>query len=515
MTTEREIVLTNPGAVDQLVLKVTPGRITEVLGDNGVGKSTVLNEVDAAVTGRKPKTTVHDGAKKATVECFGIKMTLGKSRRRKGELEVVSFDDRYGLYDILEPPFKDEEARESHRVRAMCYLLNLDTDQAKSKLRTLLKAEEFDAIVSQSTLDKTDIVAIAKGTKADIEKKARDYETQRDNLVQRSKEKRSHADGVDLEQEHDQAVLQSSVETALQKRQELRTKKETSEQAVTARRRTEAAVAGLRASTPDVEKRKAELLSVTKKREAVADDIDEADTEVARLESVLQGVKAARKLHYEEQSRLEDQHKQCKDELQQAEQHEADLQALESELAELQASATAAPSADDIVAAENTVLEARQANDNGVLIRKALEAIEEADRLKEESKDRDKHAERLREAAKSVDAILSDMLLEATDKFRVIGGQLVAEHPKRGWVPFDSGFSDGQKARVVIPMLLERTPDLVLTIPQRIYQGISPSGRKELAAVVADTNAMCVAGQVADGELRSDYYGASNEELAS
>ena len=515
MTTEREIVLTNPGAVDQLVLKVTPGRITEVLGDNGVGKSTVLNEVDAAVTGRKPKTTVHDGAKKATVECFGIKMTLGKSRRRKGEIEVVSFDDRYGLYDILEPPFKDEGARESHRIKALAYLMNLAVEAAKEKLQTLLSPDEFKAIVTQATLEKSDIVAVAKGVKADIEKKARDYETQRDNLIQRSKEKRALADDVDVEKQHDTKALQDAVESAISKRQELRTKKEAAETSANARRRTEAAVAGLRASTPDVAKRKADMEAAVAAQALSFANADKAAHLVENLERQLAQAKKDLEVADESHLKSADALANAKCYLQEAEQHEADLQALENDLAELKSKETDEPTLEELQQVELDLQAAREANDNGVLIRQALEAIKEADRLKEESKDRDKHAERMREAAKGTDEVLTEMLLEATDKFKIQGGTLMAEHPKRGWVDFDAGFSDGQKARVVIPMLLERIPDLVLTIPQRVYQGISPNGRKELAAVVAETNAMCIAGQVADGELRSDYYGASNEELAS
>ena len=157
-TNEKTINVENRGAISSLEIKVAPGRIAVARGHNGSGKSTALEQVQAAVTGGRPPGSNHDGTNKGVVEGLGIKMTVGKNARRTGEIEIDSFDEKFTIKDIIRPPFKQLDSQDMHTIRAILYL-NQQEPEA-DMFRTILPAEEFDRIVPPEALQKTDTPAM-------------------------------------------------------------------------------------------------------------------------------------------------------------------------------------------------------------------------------------------------------------------------------------------------------------------------------------------------------------------
>jgi hypothetical protein len=186
--------------------------------------------------------------------------------------------------------------------------------------------------------------------------------------------------------------------------------------------------------------------------------------------------------------------------------HADDMEKLKAELADMDAKSVTEPTTELFEQADQELTAARKANEQGVLIRKAIQAIEESDRLKTEAKEREKQADKMRNAAAGVDDILTSILMEQTDKFRVRDGVLMAEHPKRGWIDFHTGFSRGEKSRVAVTALKPVLEKAILTIPQEIWEGLDPDARDELAELVEETKATVFAAQASRGELRSTLY---------
>jgi len=87
---------------------------------------------------------------------------------------------------------------------------------------------------------------------------------------------------------------------------------------------------------------------------------------------------------------------------------------------------------------------------------------------------------------------------------------LFVEHPRRGKTLFDrvNGLSDGERVDFTLRELLPhiKSPGL-LPIPQRVWQDLQPTDRKDLHALAVDKGLYLFGAQVDDGELRVSFLG--------
>jgi DNA repair exonuclease SbcCD ATPase subunit len=500
----KKVTIEGRGAIDKLELICQPGKITVIEGRNGAGKSTAIDEVTSLATGKKPDATTKDGCTRGMVDGFGVTLKVGKSTRRTGELELQSFDEKFGLWDIIDPPIKDPRAADARRIKAYLYMTKAEPDA--NRFRELLPPEEFDSVVQSESMERNDITAIAGAIKRDVERKARDYENQAEGLNDRARRVRESAEGVDVEQEHDETVLQNHLEDALIARNSLDSQKRQSVAFADSKRKVELALKGLAASGPSVAELKSELAVVQSDLETKQAEYSDACSKIDELKRQLEQAERERAAAAKECLAVTKEETRLLKQLDDCKQHATDMQKLQDELTEMESKSVTEPATEMFEQADQDLAAARKANEQGVLIRKAIQAIEESDRLKEQAKEREKQADKMRNAAAGVDDILTSILLEQTDKFRVRDGVLMAEHPKRGWIDFHSGFSRGEKSKVAVTALKPVLEKAILTIPQEIWEGLDPDAKNELAGLVEETGATVITAQASRGELRSTLY---------
>lgn len=113
------ITLTNIGPIAALSIPIPPdGGVVVLQGRNGSGKSTALDAVQSAVSG-KGKPPLKDLAKSGEVNAAGVRLTVAKSVRRSGELEVATLEGRLSVADLVDPGILDPARADATRIKAL------------------------------------------------------------------------------------------------------------------------------------------------------------------------------------------------------------------------------------------------------------------------------------------------------------------------------------------------------------------------------------------------------------
>lgn len=94
------------------------GGVVVLRGRNGSGKSIALEAVSAAVIG-KGKPPLKDLASKGEVHACGATLTVGRTVRRAGELEVSTLEGRLSVADLVDPGLVDPVRADATRIKAL------------------------------------------------------------------------------------------------------------------------------------------------------------------------------------------------------------------------------------------------------------------------------------------------------------------------------------------------------------------------------------------------------------
>jgi DNA repair exonuclease SbcCD ATPase subunit len=376
------------GPVEHVSIPVPEsGGVVVLKARNGRGKTNTLQAVETIATG-KGSLSVRDGALRGEVSGWGAKVTVGRSTRRTGELEVYTLEGKLSIADLVDPGLKSDEAADARRIRALASL-TADKVDASRFFELLGGKDAFLEIVSPSAMEGDDWVAVADKIKRDIEREARKEEA----LAE-------HADGLAVglmdgeefdpnedipsidflrkEQQNHAAILaamrakKESAEKQLQRQEEAR--RLVAEQSSDTNERVEALHA-------EKEKRWAFLRQLSDQHDAIAEEIRLLE---AKIQQLLPSIEVAR---------IDHEH---------AEEQLADAIKKREELASLQQiidTPIDAPSSEDIVSIE-LALSIAESN-----VEKALKRTEQRRRHQEAMLKKgvaEKHrkiAERLRDAA--------------------------------------------------------------------------------------------------------------------
>lgn len=117
-----DITLTNIGPLAHTTIPISPaGGVTVLRGRNGAGKSIALDAIAATLSGNG-KPPLKDLATRGEVSAFGATLTVGKSIRRRGELEVALLEGRISIADLVDPQIIDPARADAARIRALISL---------------------------------------------------------------------------------------------------------------------------------------------------------------------------------------------------------------------------------------------------------------------------------------------------------------------------------------------------------------------------------------------------------
>lgn len=176
-------VIENIGPIERVTFPCPEGGGLVVFrGRNGSGKTTALQAVEAAVTG-KGKLPLADEAEESndrgTVEAHGVTLTIGKSTRRKGEADVTSLEGRLSVADLVDPGIADPDAADLRRIKALVGLSGAQAEPARFA-EIVGGLAELEKLVSPDALKQGDLVSLAGAVKRGLESVARTVEQRAD-----------------------------------------------------------------------------------------------------------------------------------------------------------------------------------------------------------------------------------------------------------------------------------------------------------------------------------------------
>ena len=448
----KNIEIKNIGPIASVTIPVPEaGGVVVLTGRNGSGKSHALEAVSAATTG-KGKPPLKDMAKSGTVSVPGVTMTVGRSVRRQGELQVETLEGRLSIADLVDPGFVDPERADAKRIKALVGLSKADISEGDLHgfPENLLSGLSLDDPVSAM---------------AELRKRL--------NIGANEYEKLSEKDAaaataileslVDVDNHIDPTAAQERVTAALRAMDALQKQAELAE---AAKVRIDAALGRL-----------AELPAV---------DLDKALQEAARLEvETAQKKASAIELKARYESALAD-YKQSAEDFRIAGAHydsKSEQSKLRAELErQIQEAHVETPSADALSAAASELESAKATQAKAAQQQVMAQQRERADALILTAQEYADEAKELREKARKTDEVLSEIVSDIPAcPLRVIDGRLVTD-TKRG-ATFYADLSAGERWRIALDIAIQAVgTGGLLVIPQEAWEGLDPANRAAIDA---------------------------------
>jgi hypothetical protein len=493
----KEINVENIGPVRQLTIPVPEdGGVVVVRGRNGLGKTTAIEAVDSLMTGRGRPST-RDGALRGAVEGLGVTMSVARTTRRKGELEVLSLDGRLSVAELVDPGMVDAGAADAKRIKA---LVAIAQEPAEAGLfHALLPGgrEEFERYVGAGATDGDDLVVMAARVKRDLEGAARKEEEQAEHARLHAQAMRDGLEALPedmTERTHDAATLQADLEVAV--RAEMQA---TAALAMKSRLKQEADEArtmlGAGGDTPSM------TLSDARAAAAAA-----ADAAVEAGKRASEARREAERLGHEEHVATA----RAKEAAAQVQAIEARGQLADKLNRQIEAGAGIELTAyeERVRDAKDTVAKARSAIERGAVVRHAIEQARKADEHEAKAREHEAGAAKLRDAAKGCDEVLSSVVGRFGTPLRVEGGRLVTT-TERG-ATYYADLSHGERWKMALDIATEAVGrGGLLTIPQECFEGLDPINRQLIAEHAQQAGVVILTAEATDGELRAELQGAA------
>jgi hypothetical protein len=474
------------------------GGLVILVGDNGGGKSTALEAVNAAL-GKKTQLRPTDGADSGSVKFGGVTLRVGQSTRRSGELEFASLEDRLTIRDLIDPRIADPVAADERRLKA---LLRVRGDTADADVfYDLLGGEEcFKEIVPAEVIAEKDVVRMAAGIKRAIEAEARKVEENLENKKRDALARRQAVNGCDLSAECDEAKLQAALEAAIgnHKRAELSHDAAASaaESLATAREQLEAAEREY--GGPTVEQAEANLQAKIEATSLAQKRIDAIRNELRMAEQDLKDREAESQAANREKAAAE-----------------AHARAIAGWRETVAMPLSRGATAEEVTQAKAALEAARKAHADGAVLRANRAKLDEAAKLEADAALLAEQAEQLRQAAKGTDDVLTDLVRGAGGPF-IVGTnekgemRLQVKH-RRGVIPF-ADLSMGERLALVVPVAVEAVGEGgVFCIDQELFEGLQPRNQKLVQELLVGSGVTCITALPADGAVRAVIPGESGD----
>lgn len=469
----RTIELANVGPVESLTIKIPDdGGVVVLRGRNGSGKSTTLEALQSVATG-KGALSVRDGELRGEVKAFGVTVTVAQSTRRRGEADVVTLEGPGDVSTLVDPGLQSDDAADVRRIRALLSLVGATCD-ATAFWRLLDGREGFEKIVRAKSIEGDDPVTMADRIKRDIEAAARAEEGEGETAQRKASELLAQNDGIDLEVEHDADTLAKALEDATAFVGRQRAKAEAFDNACGAREEAAAKLQELRANAPDLE-------ALTREEAAASHATGVANVALVDLRNELTELQKRIATAEQTHAKALAEHKAAADRLKNAK-ASADAIAAAAKAVE-----EALPDAVTIVEVEAALADQRKARDameRGVIVRQALKRTQDAEAALAKAGAHNRKAESLRNAAKGVDDVLSELVGRACSRLRVEAGRLILT-TGRGKTYF-ADLSHGERWKLALEVAIDAVGrGGVLVCPQEAYEALDPSNRRAIAAQLA------------------------------
>lgn len=486
-----DIVIRNDGPIEELKFKLEGrGGVKVLRGRNGSGKSKAIRAVQAlADRSIARELVVRDGSNRGEVVGLGVELTISRRNTARGELEVSSIvgDDPS---TIVDPGYESDDVADEHRLRALCRLGKVETDEAP--FAALVGGDEqFVAIASPATIaTKSDLPRFAEAFRRDVHKAAKAEESLADNQGSLAAGILDNIKDLDLAVECDPFKLGNAADAAT--RALVAAEGRQREQRANDARVAEASAKLAAMPTVDAEALEGEV-------GAAEDDVDDAGAEIAKLEVALAEARAKKALAGQ---RLQ----ASRDALFAGRKSNADRAAI-AEIVARGATPDAERVRDEDLAGLRASLEGAQARvAQGGIVQRALEQKAKAERHADASRDARKRADNLRAAANGIDGVLADAIRKVLpDGLSVSGGRLYVA-TDRGRELFTE-LSAGERWRVALDVVINAVGDRgVVAVEQEAWEGLDPANRDAIARHAEARGVWILTAECDAGALRAEDY---------
>lgn len=476
-----EIVIENIGPIVRAVIPAPEdGGLVELRGTHGVGKSTAVAAVQAAMR-EDGKLPLRDGADRGRVECGGVVIRVTPARTQHGgELLVDSIEGRFSLRDLIDPGIADPQRADAARIKA---LVELSGAKADASLFAEIAPEPIRAKAD-------DLVGLAAAAKREWEQVARDAETAQAVALDKGKRQAPPEDAI-VVGAVDPATLAARQREAAAKLVELETSDRIAREAAATHQDVAARLATI--DVPGLERGLHEAVDEQQRR------LDEADRRVQAAAKLRAELDAAERAMREAAHAASEAVRDAKA----AAKSLDDARGLQ---AALQASVPPRVDPTTIEAARQSVQQAEAAiASNAEIVRN----VEQMQKAAEHFATADAHgarAKKYREACGKIDDVLSRVVAGMGCPLRVTDGRLVIDSTERsGGVEKFGELSHGERTLAAIDVALGVIqPGGVLVIDQETYGGLHDSDRRDIAIKAAARGVLVLAAVITeDSDLRA------------
>jgi hypothetical protein len=483
------IEITDVGPVQQLSIPVPDhGGLVVLRGGQGVGKSTALKAVRKTLgAGRVKGLSTRDGARRGVLELGDARLTVTRARTMpKGELAVAELESRLDISALVDPGIDDPERADMTRIKALLSLSGVKADAA-AYYDLVGGRERFESIGVDTDTD--DPVLLATRVKRALELEARKQAKVADTETGRAKACEEQVAGVNLEAPCDEDELQRAYDEAKDALTRLEERRRVAEEDAGRRTLAEASLKKAEANYDG---------STVADAQKAADDVDRVLTQAdEHIEKLRKELAQAESMRHEISIQQESVHQI----LEAAKQHE---RVLEEWRATLQRVAIEDPGDKAVDAAGHALLNARRNMQEGVRVRDAKRVNLQRTGHEEKAKQANRNAQRLRDAARATDDVLSQAVPSSV--LRVEGGRLVTATDRSQSEPY-AELSRGEQWKIAIDLACEQLPENgLLVVPQESFEGLQPKNRKLVHEHAVKRRVTILTAEATDGELEAAEY---------
>lgn len=476
------------GPVEYLEFDIVPG-VTELRGQQGCGKTTILHTVELATTGKSTgKVSKRDGTRRGEAEIAGRTLKVSRTTRYEGELEFEGLGE-FDISELHSPREKSLAPRERKRIKTLLQLAEAKADP--SMFYDLLGGkEQFEQIVDAESLQMDDLVEMSGKVKRAIDKAAQSEETQGTSAAARASTKLGECEGFDLSEigslSHDEcaAELQKSVSLHAS--------------LVSQRQSGEEAKERMEKVCEEIEKSKWDGPSAEEAKETHEKHkgrVSEIEAEIAKLNEKLLSAQALEEVSEKTLQMAESQH--------------AKHESLKLELEKLEG--TKVPTDAEISEAAEAKDAAQKNLEKAMKLKDVEAAAKAAEEYQDQANIHKKNAAKLRAAGKEgIQEVLSNAISKIKNcPFHVIvtddGDARLAMATDRSESEPIEELSDGERWKPILDLAADR-PNKIVVLHQAHWGEFQPKVKTEIMEMARERGVCIVTAVADDGELRAVQY---------
>lgn len=471
---KREVTVKNVGPVQKCSIPIPEeGGVVVLYGANGSGKSETLTAIDKMLGRNADIADPRDGQDRGSVEGLGVTLTVGRSTRRTGELEVVALDSKLSVADLVDPGIKDPVAADEKRMRAVLSVL-----QVRPVLDDWRIIGEDDPELAKVVEDEykaaPDVLVLSARLKAALAKRAKAVEDQLssdESYVRRLNDDPRVAAEEYPAEPPTTAELADALTRAQKRLGELTVQREKAGQAAAFK----AELDQLSAEAGNVEELESQCTRDAEILKRMRDELADAEAAYATLTRKFGEAKANR----------------------------ARIEQLKGKIAD-----AVAPAPEAIAEAELAVAEANIAFSDAETTRGVIATRKHAQQAANRVAALTLQAKVLRVAVAQPEAILASLMASKVPGVRFEDGRMICRHPKRGTVQF-AELSAGERWKIAMGVAIQGVGrGGLITIPQEAWEGLDGQNRQMIDEQAREAGVVILTAECSDSEeIEAEVYG--------